>query len=68
MGGGACLLLCPYLEGSDEAPATANRGEEKKVLSATSMSVARFCPLVVGICELMDREVNVVGQGEMRCR
>lgn len=43
------LLLWPYLLGSDDAPATANRGEEKNVLSAASISASRCWPLVVGM-------------------
>ena len=43
------LPLCPNFEGSDDAPATANRGEAKKVFSAASISASRFWPLVVGI-------------------
>lgn len=31
------ILLCPNLLGSDEAPATAKRGAEKKVLTAASI-------------------------------
>lgn len=45
------VLLCPYFVGSDDAPATANRGEEKKVFNAASMSVSRFCARVVGMYE-----------------
>lgn len=32
------LLLWPNLEGSEDAPATANRGDEKKVFTAVSIS------------------------------
>jgi hypothetical protein len=39
---GLAVLLWPYLLGSDDAPATAKRGEEKKVLSAVSISSSRF--------------------------
>lgn len=35
------ILLCPNFAGSDEAPATAKRGEEKKVFTAVSM--LRMC-------------------------
>lgn len=34
--------LWPNLEGSEDAPATAKRGEEKKVLRAASISASRF--------------------------
>lgn len=43
------VLLCPYLDESEDAPATAKRGDEKKVFSAASMSASRFCPRVVGM-------------------
>jgi hypothetical protein len=43
------LPLWPNLEGSEDAPATANRGEEKKVFSAASISTFRFDLRVVGI-------------------
>ena len=42
--------LCPNLEGSEDAPATAKRGDEKNVLSAASISASRFWPLVIGMC------------------
>ena len=41
--------LCPYFVGSELAPATANLGDEKNVLSAASMSDACFWPRVMGI-------------------
>jgi hypothetical protein len=44
-----CVLLWPYLDGSEEAPATAKRGEEKKVFSAASISASRAWPRVVGM-------------------
>lgn len=34
---------------AEDAPATANRGDEKKTFSAASISSSRFWPLVVGI-------------------
>jgi hypothetical protein len=43
------VLLWPYLDGSEEAPATAKRGEEKNIFSAASISASRFWPLVVGM-------------------
>jgi hypothetical protein len=43
------VLLCPYLLGSEDAPATANRGDEKKVLSAASISSSRFWLRVEGM-------------------
>ena len=43
------ILLCPYLYGSEEAPATAKRGLEKKSFSAASISASRFWPRVVGM-------------------
>lgn len=46
------VLLWPYLVGSEDAPATANRGDEKKVFSAASISSSRLWPLVVGIYEV----------------
>ena len=45
------VLLWPYLCGSDDAPATAKRGDEKKSFSAASMSAACCWPRVVGIWE-----------------
>jgi hypothetical protein len=50
--GAAChagILLWPYLLGSEDAPATAKRGDEKKSLSAASISVSRCWFLVMGI-------------------
>lgn len=47
------VLLWPYLVGSEDAPATANRGDEKKVFSAASISSSRFWPLVVGIYKIL---------------
>lgn len=38
---GVGVLLWPYLLGSEEAPATAKRGEEKNVLRATSIFSSR---------------------------
>lgn len=46
-----CILLCPNLEGSEDAPATAKRGEAKNVFSAASMFASRFWPRVVVMCE-----------------
>jgi hypothetical protein len=43
------VLLCPNLDGSEEAPATAKRGLEKKSLRAASISASRFWPRVVGM-------------------
>lgn len=43
------MPLWPYFAGSEDAPATAKRGEEKKVLSAVSISWVRFWPRVRGI-------------------
>jgi hypothetical protein len=43
--------LWPYLLGSEDAPATAKRGEEKKVRSATSMFASRVWFLVVGMSQ-----------------
>jgi len=48
---GVDVLLWPYLLGSEEAPATAKRGEEKNVLRAASISASHFCPRVAGIEE-----------------
>jgi hypothetical protein len=48
---GFSVLLWPYLDGSEEAPATAKRGEEKKVLSAASISASRAWPRVVGMSD-----------------
>jgi hypothetical protein len=45
------ILLWPYLLGSEDAPATAKRGEEKKVRSATSMFASRVWFLVVGMSQ-----------------
>jgi hypothetical protein len=44
------LPLCPYFEGSELAPATAKRGEAKKVRRAASISVSRFWARVCGMC------------------
>jgi hypothetical protein len=43
------ILLWPYLLVSEDAPATAKRGEEKKVRSAASMFASRVWFLVVGM-------------------
>lgn len=43
------VLLWPYLCGSEDAPATAKRGDAKKVRSAASMSASRVWPRVTGI-------------------
>jgi hypothetical protein len=45
--------LWPYLDGSELAPATAKRGELKKVRRAASMVVSRFWARVWGMCELV---------------
>lgn len=36
MFGKGCIPLCPYLAGSELAPATAKRGDEKKIFRAAS--------------------------------
>lgn len=43
------LPLWPNLEGSEDAPATANRGEEKNIFSAASIPAFRFDLRVIGI-------------------
>ena len=43
------MPLCPNLEASELAPATAKRGEEKKVRRAASMSETLRWPRVMGI-------------------
>lgn len=45
--------MCPYLFGSEDAPATAKRGEEKNVLRAASISASFLWPRVVGMDDLI---------------
>lgn len=39
---GVAVLLCPNLVGSDEAPTTANVGEEKNVRAAASVAILKI--------------------------
>jgi hypothetical protein len=56
--GGDVGPLWPYLDGSEDAPATAKRGEEKKILRAASMSAERLCPRVWGMGRVGERPIH----------